>query len=1504
MALGKNRTLLMGQTPHAHEKEGIDFALGVLPNSDPYQVWGLFELHADEGRLYEIDLLVLGYSGLYLVEIKSRPGIYRGDHQDWQVETPGRARPALMDNPYRLTNHKSKVLSSLLRRKLAHPPWVYPLVFLSAEEIELRLEPHASTGVVTRKTLARALTHHEFPGSKLDEVRRPVNTPMMRDVVGAIRELGIKESRGQKLVGSYELTELLDDGDYYQEWAARHRTSASVRGRARVYLVPKQADVEQRRSLRRAAEREVDLLQDVREHPGILPFRDYVEDGPLGPTILYDAFDGGEPLDALLRRQPTLSLDVRVEILRQVGHALQHCHGRGVVHGNLHPQAVLVRLGEGRAPEVRLFKFQLGRRETTTGTQHRSVLQGDASKLYQAPELFEDPAATRPVTDVFSLGALAYFVLTGSDPAPTWMDLQLVLREQDGLDPRRAVDGIPDLVAELVLEATRYSAALRHDSAGAWVELLLEAATAPDAPAVEEVSPFQARPKDKLGGGRFEVQAVLGRGATSHVLRVADEERGGRALALKVSLEERHDERLRAEGQALRRFNDRRIVQCFETLTIAGRTALLLSIAGSRTLQAQLADEGPVSLDFACRYGEDLLESLAHLEEVPVPHRDIKPANLGVGASNGRKANHLVLFDFSLVGVPPEEIGVGTAVYRDPFLVERKRWDAAADRWSAAITLHEMLTGERPHFSGPALAPSSELVLAPERFEVSREQLDAFFRRALARDVGDRFSSAEAMKRAWSLCFAEEADALRASSRRGPDTAGTVAAPTAPSAGGSEATDAAPEVDPSDGDPLEPDSGERAAHRRVIDYAAIPPEQPVAQLPLSVRARNGLERAGVLQAQDLLSLPDNHLSAVRGVGQGVAREILHFRDQWRQARALVVAPAPAFLDAYVGPNLAVARCSGIEPRLARVLADGALKTLVQVASAPAPRVEALCFAAGVDSDALRGVLQAEARRAQEEKLPTSLESWVTLLFGGRAKARGYVRALYGLDAPFAGRLDVTGAELAKHLALNPVNIYVAVAKQRATWATLEALPDLLDQCATLLEENAGALPLGDAARRLLSSLSHAATTPEPLLIAQAAAVWRALAEATSESPRLEPTLVLERLDRSDPGSLWLATDPVRLNELRRLGRAADELAERDVLASPAQALRVLREALDLDPNAQRPGAPGTDASESSGSPLAQLPAERLVPLAARASRSAAASAHLEIYPRGMSNERALRHSVAILTGELGYEDVQRRVLGRYPEALPLPDPARLQALFAQLGLNWDGRSAQLAAAKARSQHTTATRFTTLQEPRSEIELAALDFHALVRGAIEQGDVRLFAVPSRHVRQAAQKFAREFAPWRLEVVSVDHALFEAMHAVAQEKRIPLQSLYRADARGPQGEHWPKLRQVADQAAQRLAERWVSNLQAERAAPRLFVQLGLVARYGSSALLQRLTSADATAAALFLIANSTGFAINGDFVIPGVLPSQCTRLSTAWLQASDASRDPHAAMPLRQRAGSAS
>jgi hypothetical protein len=48
-----------------------------LPDYDPWRGWSNFEFINDEGRVNEVDLLVLTPAGLVLVEIKSRPGTAR-----------------------------------------------------------------------------------------------------------------------------------------------------------------------------------------------------------------------------------------------------------------------------------------------------------------------------------------------------------------------------------------------------------------------------------------------------------------------------------------------------------------------------------------------------------------------------------------------------------------------------------------------------------------------------------------------------------------------------------------------------------------------------------------------------------------------------------------------------------------------------------------------------------------------------------------------------------------------------------------------------------------------------------------------------------------------------------------------------------------------------------------------------------------------------------------------------------------------------------------------------------------------------------------------------------------------------------------------------------------------------------------------------------------------------------------------------------------------------------
>ncbi len=87
--LSQHRIVFQGETPYAHEREAIDYVINALPDSDPYHLWALVDLlDPSTGRLYEIDAIVLGYSAVYLVEIKSAPGSYSGDNQGLVSHAP------------------------------------------------------------------------------------------------------------------------------------------------------------------------------------------------------------------------------------------------------------------------------------------------------------------------------------------------------------------------------------------------------------------------------------------------------------------------------------------------------------------------------------------------------------------------------------------------------------------------------------------------------------------------------------------------------------------------------------------------------------------------------------------------------------------------------------------------------------------------------------------------------------------------------------------------------------------------------------------------------------------------------------------------------------------------------------------------------------------------------------------------------------------------------------------------------------------------------------------------------------------------------------------------------------------------------------------------------------------------------------------------------------------------------------------------------------------------
>ena len=1426
MALSNARAVSVGETPYPHESAAIRFAREALPDRDPFHLWALIDLlDPSTGRQLELDLLVIGYSAIYLIEIKSGPGLYTGDAIDWWWTPPG-GEPRWMDNPRRLTQRKAQILKSRLTAKLPHDlraPWIEPLVFLANTDTTLRLSEGGRAGVVTQAELARAITHHEFPGGPAVWSQSPIDRPTLRAVVKGFEQIGIRRRKGKLFVGPYELGAILDETDSFQDREATHRDIKSQKRRARTYLVPEQSSVERRQQLRRAADHEAQLLYEVREHPGILRFTEYVTDAPLGPTVLLDAFEGGIPLDAFLRENPGLAFSERIGLIEEVGRALDFCHKKEVVHGALSPSAVLVRrrsgpfASGGGSPslETRLFDFQLGRGHEIEATSHWSALATEAWSIYQAPELRDDPGLRSPQSDLFSLGALAHLILTGQPPGATIVDVAARLAQHRHLDPRLVTDTVPDEVADLVAMATDVALVSRADDVGEWVELLIERATTPTASAEPEISPLEARKGDRLGD--LEVIKVLGHGASSRVLEVARPDR--RQFALKVSIGPDQDERLAVEAALLARLRHPRIVVLEGTPTFGGRPCLLLSLAGDRTLHRLLADEGTVSLDYGQRYGVDLLDALTCLEEAEVLHKDLKPANLGVGTTR-RQASGLTLFDFSLAGSAADLLGVGTAAYRDPFLPARGRWDHAADRYSAAVVLHELLTGQRPRLTAPSEDPTATVQVSAERFDpAARTALAAFFARALSRDAATRFPSAVEMRRAWERAFEIERRPAAATSTAARDALDRP-----------ELTDEA--------------------------IAAIAADTPIAALPLTGRAKNALDRAGVLRAADLLTLPRNRLSGIRGVGRLVADEIHQLRERLAD-RALPASGAPFFAGYHGEDQLLITALVRAD---AELLADAGVRTLSHLAAAPAGQLEALADR-GLDLAAVRARLTEENSAADERDRPTTLTGWIAALLSPTKKNLQHVRALYGLAGPLVGQTGLGPREVAAALGITPPAIYIALTKARDTWAAHPAMPLLIARLRDRVTAAGGAAPLARVAAELLAELPHepgeGAADPALLMFA----LIRAAAEVDKEDPA---GLGLARLH----DVLWLVASDDIADAARRLGRIADELAGRDVLAGPAECARAL-------------------AAAAEDSPLAALPAERLVTLAAAAAERAEVSSRLELYPRGMAARRALELSAAVL-GPGKPMELLEKVAARYPDAEPLPDRPELDELLASYDLHWDAAEAAYSRRGASPPTSFDTRHVSHprvaaepSQPRvlSAREIVVADFDDRIRAALERRALLVLGVAADQAPVAARALG---ARHRLVPISFDRLFADELARQMKSRGVAWDSVTAADAEGPTGEAWPLLVGLARDVATAIAGRLLPPRK-----PLFLVDPGLIDRYQLTDFLRALGAAaarDDADAILVLVPDQGGGtpAIGGRTPVPGLLPGQTTWIDPGWLK----------------------
>ena len=865
------------------ERRALDFVRAGLPDHDPYRAWSNFEFQTNDGAIYEVDLLVLSKQGFFLVEIKSWSGRLRGDAGTWTRTTP-EGRAISEDNPVLLANRKAKALASLLKAQHATNritvPWLDAVVFLSADDLHCDLtgpagnrvflkDRQASETQKERNGILAALLRRE--GQGIDPNRRSaIDAKVARAIGKAIDESGIRPSQKSRRIGDYVLGDLIADGPGYQDRLAKHVAfeDGEVYCRVRQYTVAAASTEETRKKLQRAASREFQIIQSL-NHTGILPVLDY-KDHELGPALLFRYTDpNAERFDHYLAAKcPSLSTDQRLGLLRQVADAVRAAHRKRVVHRALSPQSILVTESESKTPTLQLYNWQVGFRlmtgVTAPVTQVEDLVESQAL-VYMSPEAIADPRRVSEASDIFSLGAIAFHLFTSRPPAGSLSELTGILRDRKGLSVSAVMDGAGPKLEEFIQWSTHPDALTRIGNVEDFLSMLDEVEdelTAPDQSAI--VDPLQAKRGDRLDQG-FTVKSVLGQGATARALLVTKDDS---EFVLKVALTEDDNLRLAEEGEALGKIHSEFVIDIYDTIEIAGKTVLILQKAGEESLATHLRKYGVPALDLLSRYGSNLLAAVESLERHGVVHRDIKPDNIGIHSIH-KQQNQLILYDFSLTSAPLDNLRIGTAGYTDPFLKNRKsgKWDLAAERYSAGVTLYEMMLGpdQLPKWGAENVADPAvtddELVLDEEKFKPSvRDGLTAFFKKALHRDPDERFDNAKEMRFAWEKVFMEADEQ-------------TVMTP----------------------------SGEKVTTTIPLEDADL--HTLIAALDLSARARDALDSLNITTIKDLLVCPVNGIRLMRGVGDQYRREIIGFVAELREKFPDVTAKKTSITEDDQVPNL-------------------------------------------------------------------------------------------------------------------------------------------------------------------------------------------------------------------------------------------------------------------------------------------------------------------------------------------------------------------------------------------------------------------------------------------------------------------------------------------------------------------------------------------------------------------------------------------------------------------------
>ncbi len=257
-------------------------------------------------------------------------------------------------------------------------------------------------------------------------------------------------------------------------------------------------------------------------------------------------------------------------------------------------------------------------------------------------------------------------------------------------------------------------------------------------------------------GGRFRIEALLGRGGMGAVYRARDLI-ADRDVALKVLhpfLSGARDglDRFRREASLLARMRHPAVPAVLASGEEDGEAYLVVELVEGEDLKSILVRDAPAPMPVprAVEIVAAVADALDAAHGLGIVHRDVKPHNVRIATDGSVK-----LLDFgiarsvtrTMATITATDVTLGTPEYMSPEQLDSHRVDGRSDVYSLGVVLYELVTGRLPFHGdtpiGIALKHRTEIPPAPREI---RPELPAWLERAilkcLEKDREKRFATA------------------------------------------------------------------------------------------------------------------------------------------------------------------------------------------------------------------------------------------------------------------------------------------------------------------------------------------------------------------------------------------------------------------------------------------------------------------------------------------------------------------------------------------------------------------------------------------------------------------------------------------------------------------------------------------------------------------------------------------------------------------------------------------